>query len=82
MLMWQIFDRKNMSQPVKCVFILHRDEHTTLCNIPKYFELNTINSEVVVLGAIPFVPRAGENSTDKLMCIIDIFIASHLECSS
>ena len=74
----QIFDRKNMNQPVKYVFLLHRDEHTTICNIPKFYELSTINPDVVVLGAIPFVPRAAENSVNKLKEVIDIFVASHM----
>jgi hypothetical protein len=75
----QIFLRKSMIQPVKCVFILHRDEHTSICNVPKYFNLSNINPHVVVLGAIPFVPRAGDKSYEKLRKAIDIFVASQLE---
>lgn len=72
----QIIERDTMRQPVRHVFILHRDESRRICNIPRYFNGGSVNRDSMVIGAVPLIPKEGSSSSQTLRDIVEAFVAT------
>jgi hypothetical protein len=71
----QIFELKTHHQPIRQVFLLHRDrESRTLCNLPAYLRGRPIDREAMVLGAAPCVPERVGHTPPHLALVIDRFL--------
>lgn len=74
----QIFDPQTGYQPVKQVFLIHRDRSRTslsnMTNIPHYLREPDIPFHAVVLGAIPAIPGDEDRSCDTLTRVLDLFL--------
>lgn len=81
----QIFDVQSGEQPVKQVFLLHRDRtrtsRTNMTNVPHYLKGRKTPLETVILGAVPVVPGEDEPGTDILHRVLDLFLATYAEIS-
>lgn len=71
----QVFDPRTWSQPIRQVFLLHRDrKHEPICNVPGYVQGRPIEPEVTVLGAVPCVPEQVNCMPRELAEVIDRFL--------
>jgi predicted component of viral defense system (DUF524 family) len=71
----QIFELETHRQPIRQVFLLHRDrEARTLSNLPGYLRGRHIDRQAMVLGAIPCVPERVGNTPPLLALVIDRFL--------
>jgi hypothetical protein len=71
----QIIELETHRQPVRQVFLLHRDRETgTLCNLPGYLRSRQIDGQAMILGAVPCVPDCVGQTPPQLGLVIDRFL--------
>ncbi len=74
----QIVDPRTGYQPVKQVFLLHRDRSgRPVCNIPGYLKGRSIAPDTFVLGAVPCIPEYVNAATQGLHLVIDRFLRTY-----
>jgi hypothetical protein len=74
----QIVDPRTGYQPVKQVFLLHRDRSSRpLANIPGYLAGRSIAPDTQVLGAVPCIPEYVNTATQGLQRILDRFLKTY-----
>jgi hypothetical protein len=71
----QVFEIETNRQPVRQVFLLHRDrEARTLSNLPGYLRGRRIDRHAMALGAVPCVPERVGHTPPLLALVIDRFL--------
>jgi len=74
----QIVDPRTGYQPVKQVFLLHRDRSGhPLSNIPGYLSGRSIAPDTFVLGAVPCIPEYVNAATQGLQLVIERFLRTY-----
>lgn len=74
----QIVDPRTGYQPVKQVFLLHRDRSGhPVSNIPGYLSGQSIAPDTVVLGAVPCIPEYVNAATLGLHLVIERFLRTY-----
>lgn len=74
----QIVDPRTGYQPVKQVFLLHRDRAGhAVSNIPQYLSGRSIAPDTFVVGAAPCVPEYVNAATQALHLVIDRFLQTY-----
>lgn len=74
----QIVDPRTGYQPVKQVFLLHRDRSGhPVSNIPGYLKGRSIAPDTLVLGAVPCIPEYVNAATQGLHLVIDRFLRTY-----
>ncbi len=74
----QVVDPRTGYQPVKQVFLLHRDRSShALANIPGYLGGRSIAPDTFVLGAVPCIPEYVNTATQDLQVVLDRFLKTY-----
>ncbi len=74
----QIVDPRSGYQPVKQVFLLHRDRSSRpLANLPGYLAGRSIAPDTQVLGAVPCIPEYVNTATQGLQLVLDRFLKTY-----
>src|SRR5262245_46124516 len=74
----QVFEPRTWRQPVRQVFLLHRDRRATpLTNLPRYLQGQALEPDVVILGAVPCVPEQVNTIPDALARVLDRFLETY-----
>ncbi len=74
----QIFEPRTGRQPVRQVFLLHRDRRASpTSNIPFYLTGRPVPADVVILGAVPCIPERVNHTPEGLAQVIDRFLETY-----
>lgn len=71
----QIYEWRTGYQPIKQVFLLHRDrERQPEANLPMYLKQRIIPQDSVVLGAVPCIPEHVGVAPRRLQEVVSLFL--------
>lgn len=75
----QVFDPTTGRQPIRQVFLLHRDrDRPVIENLPGYLKgFRTVPKDSTVLGAVPCIPRSPSTAPNELAGILRRFLTTH-----
>jgi hypothetical protein len=74
----QVFDPRTWQQPVRQVFLLHRDRRAVpLINVPHHLQGQQTPAGVAILGAVPCVPEQVNRVPPALAAVIDRFLEAY-----
>jgi hypothetical protein len=74
----QVFDPRTWQQPVRQVFLLHRDRRATpLINVPHHLQGQPSPPGVAILGAVPCVPDQVNRVPQGLAAVLDRFLEGY-----
>jgi hypothetical protein len=74
----QIVDFRTGYQPVRQVFLLHRDRQShPLANVPGYLGGRQVPPDTLVLGAVPCIPEYVNSPSQGLHTVLDRFLRTY-----
>jgi hypothetical protein len=76
----QVFEPRSWRQPVRQVFLLHRDRQRVnqpVTNVPHYLEGRQVEPDVALFGAVACLPEQVHHIPEALANVIDRFLETH-----
>lgn len=74
----QVFDLHSGRQPIRQVFLLHRDRNARpLSNLPGYLQGRSLDPANLILGAIPCVPEKINSTPPLLAEVVERFLKAY-----